>query len=707
MRKVALLLASVAMAQIAAAQVTLTGTSYTQDFDNIGSGLPVGWEVYTGATSTAVGTAATLTTAVSAWNGSTAGFKNYASYDGLTSSSATTAQDASTDRVLGARQTAAVGDPGAAFVLKIANTTGMSSFNMSFKLQSLDVAITRAATWVVDYGFGTTPSSFSAAAATGTLTTGNSTFASNTINVNFANLLDNQAGPVWIRVVVLTATTGSGSRPTTGLDDVSLNWTNGGAPNYKPVITALNPADNANNAAAGANLQVTFNRNINIGTGSIRIKNVTDQTTLTKTLPSADVTVSGYTATIANAGLAVGKSYHVTFDSTTFDTASYKSYGIYDTTQWNFTVPAPTALSPVATSFIPNDNASGIAPGSILSVGFNRNITNSGSGNIIVKNLTDATSQTIPASSPGIVVVNRIGYITNATLQFGKNYAVQIDSQVFDTAGYRFAGIYNDTTWNFSTNQPVASVTVLNEKFDNTCVPDGWQKYSVTGVQEWYCVGTTNRYMNINGYSGGNNANEDYLISPKIQPATGTSSAILFFRVNSTFAGSNVKALFSTNYTGSGNPTAATWTDLNIAFTSNDSAKWVTKTGNITASAATPFYVAFKYTSTTSDGKRIYIDSVMTQNVMSVFGASNATLPLTVIGQATGSNIDIAFTAAHTGKMNLVVLDLAGRQVYAETINALSGNQRRSISGLSLNSGMYLIKLSDDQQFGIAKVIVQ
>lgn len=44
MKKVFLLLMSLAMVPCVQAQYFLTGTSYTQNFDNIGNGLPLGWE---------------------------------------------------------------------------------------------------------------------------------------------------------------------------------------------------------------------------------------------------------------------------------------------------------------------------------------------------------------------------------------------------------------------------------------------------------------------------------------------------------------------------------------------------------------------------------------------------------------------------------------------------------------------------------------
>ena len=45
-----------------------------------------------------------------------------------------------------------------------------------------------------------------------------------TRTISFGNALDNQAQPIWIRVVALDLSTGSGSRDTFGIDNFRLNY---------------------------------------------------------------------------------------------------------------------------------------------------------------------------------------------------------------------------------------------------------------------------------------------------------------------------------------------------------------------------------------------------------------------------------------------------------------------------------------------------
>jgi uncharacterized protein YdeI (BOF family) len=215
--------------------VTLAGSQYIETFDNIGTALPTGWGTKTGVTSnTVLGTDAALTVAPTLWNITSGRFNNYASGDiGLAGD-----QAAATDRALGIRQTGTVGDPGAAFVLKLANTTGFSGLKMAFKLQSLDTASPRIAVWIIEYGIGETPASFSPLVTTpSVLTTGGSNFSNTNVAANFGTALDNISTTVWIRIRTNVATTGAGSRPSTAIDDVILTF--GGASNTPSInVTA-------------------------------------------------------------------------------------------------------------------------------------------------------------------------------------------------------------------------------------------------------------------------------------------------------------------------------------------------------------------------------------------------------------------------------------------------------------------------------------
>ena len=54
--KLSFLLLLLILSNLAQAQVVLSGTSYTQNFNSLVNGMPLGWTIRTGASSTALGT---------------------------------------------------------------------------------------------------------------------------------------------------------------------------------------------------------------------------------------------------------------------------------------------------------------------------------------------------------------------------------------------------------------------------------------------------------------------------------------------------------------------------------------------------------------------------------------------------------------------------------------------------------------------------
>jgi len=208
----------------------MTTSPYTQNFNNLAGGLPKGIFVKIGATATSAGTGdmpiygSSLGTGT-LWNQTSAGLKNFASATGLTATSDATAQNAATNRALGIRQTSSTGyDPGASYLFRIDNTIGKSNLQLSFLLQSLDNSIGRITVWKVQYGIGDNPSTFTDATSVPAALSTTPTFGSTPVSVNFGSALNNIGQTVWIRIVTLAATTGTGSRASTAIDDLSLSW---------------------------------------------------------------------------------------------------------------------------------------------------------------------------------------------------------------------------------------------------------------------------------------------------------------------------------------------------------------------------------------------------------------------------------------------------------------------------------------------------
>lgn len=193
-----------------------------------------------------------------------------------------------------------------------------------------------------------------------------------------------------------------------------------------------------------------------------------------------------------------------------------------------------------------------------------------------------------------------------------------------------------------------SQATNLSENF-STCFssfPAGWQQYSVSGSDVWTCTssGFTNRAAYMNGYSsGGNNTNEDWLISPLLNFAS-YSSPMLSFWSRTKYAGPFVQVWVSNNYSGSGNPNTANWTQLAVTLPTSNSDVWFfTDQVSLTAFKSTPLHIAFKYLSTTSAAATWRIDDIQVTE-----GALTIPKKFVNAGQcaatATSSGSDFQFT---------------------------------------------------------------
>lgn len=213
------------------AQVPLVSGVNTENFDSIGGGLPAGWSVRTGANSTSLGAAATWSTSAITWGNTTGNWRNVAANDGgLPSSATTAAQAAATDRAVGIRQSGSFGDPGAALAFNF-SSTGLQVTGVSFSAQMLSVQ-SRSTVWTLQYGIGAVPGSWVDLATFADPGAFGATTVSAAVPVD---TLDNQAN-VWLRVVALSGSSGSGSRDTFGVDDFVITTTPGGG-DVAPTIT--------------------------------------------------------------------------------------------------------------------------------------------------------------------------------------------------------------------------------------------------------------------------------------------------------------------------------------------------------------------------------------------------------------------------------------------------------------------------------------
>jgi hypothetical protein len=158
---------------------------------------------------------------------------------------------------------------------------------------------------------------------------------------------------------------------------------------------------------------------------------------------------------------------------------------------------------------------------------------------------------------------------------------------------------------------------LLNEGFDSATNFSKWTAVSVIGAQVWNyssTFGNPGGMAKMSGFATTNNANEDWLISPK-QNLSALANATLSFDNAYKFTGDPIQVLISNNYPGTGSPNAAgvTWTPLTANLSTGNYV--YANSGNInistfTGSGNSAVYVAFKYTSSSSAGSTWEIDNV-------------------------------------------------------------------------------------------------
>ncbi|KAF0200157.1 MAG: hypothetical protein FD170_3710 [Bacteroidetes bacterium] len=120
--------------------------------------------------------------------------------------------------------------------------------------------------------------------------------------------------------------------------------------------------------------------------------------------------------------------------------------------------------TPGVSTYNPSDNASSVVITSNLVLTFNENVQK-GTGNITIHKISDnSIVQTIDVQNQAVSISNNVVTINPADFAYGTRYYVNIPSgAIQDIAGNNYAGISNNSTWNFTTVAPsVTNVTSTN-----------------------------------------------------------------------------------------------------------------------------------------------------------------------------------------------------------------------------------------------------
>jgi hypothetical protein len=295
--------------------------------------------------------------------------------------------------------------------------------------------------------------------------------------------------------------------------------------------------------------------------------------------------------------------------------------------------PTPTngmvdVIAPTINTLTPANASSGAAPSVLATIVFSE-VVQKGTGTIVVKQVSDnAVVTSFNVTAPEVTLVGNTVTFLVQNLQFTTGYYIEMSAGGFvDNANNSFAGIVGSSTWSFTVT-PVLTGTLSSVTNFATCANhlfSGFTQYSVTGAQLWACTsfgrdaanpptGSAPNGLQINGFSGTNIPNEDWLISPAYN-LVGTNFPLLSFWSRTRFNGDLLKLKVSTNYPGTGNPNNFTWVDVNGKFPKQTTDVWtLSENINLSAYKTANTYFAFVYTSSIDDGARWTVDDITITN---------------------------------------------------------------------------------------------
>jgi methionine-rich copper-binding protein CopC len=238
-------------------------------------------------------------------------------------------------------------------------------------------------------------------------------------------------------------------------DPNGWNYTmEGGTDEDAPVVSSLSPADEATGVTIDADLVITFDEQVSKGKGNITInQGVTSQTIA---VSSGRVSINGTIVTInPPVDFPNSATITVTVPKGAFTDEAGNEFAGITASEWSFTTEAPEDnQAPSVITYLPADNATKVALTSDLRLTFSEEVVK-GTGNITINQGT--TSQIINVTDAAVSVNGTTVTINPADFPSQTAINVRIEAGSFkDLAGNNYAGITDNSIWNFTTEDKTA-----------------------------------------------------------------------------------------------------------------------------------------------------------------------------------------------------------------------------------------------------------
>ncbi len=205
----------------------------------------------------------------------------------------------------------------------------------------------------------------------------------------------------------------------------------------------------------------------------------------------------------------------------------------------------------------------------------------------------------------------------------------------------------------------------------------------------------------VSGYDGGAVENEDWLISPKMDFDVYINEQ-LSFETACNYSGPDLEVMISNEYDGVGDPNDYEWIDL-TAILSPGGWSWISSgIVDVSGTTGTMVYVAFKYTSTSSDAKTWEVDEILITGevFIGMQETQKEAYSFRIYPNPAGEQVILKFPDDHIKEVK--VLSILGSEVKHLQV---TGNVL-SIPCSDLKPGVYFIRVrTSTGQTGIKKLI--
>ncbi|PEN14916.1 hypothetical protein CRI94_01080 [Longibacter salinarum] len=160
-------------------------------------------------------------------------------------------------------------------------------------------------------------------------------------------------------------------------------------------------------------------------------------------------------------------------------------------------------------------------------------------------------------------------------------------------------------------------ITLIDEDFESTQFDAAWETVSDGGSNDWIVdEHNGDHFAEITEFQG-SGSHDDWLIMPEIDFDAQEDEQFSFDTVAGYRSGDALSVRISTDYDGSGNPSSATWTELNVTLSSHQGEYYAsapTGSGIVDLSSIQGTgHIAFHFVQTASDYGTWQVDNVLLQ----------------------------------------------------------------------------------------------